>query len=125
MHKVDGHIKVVYHKRGISDHGFRFAKSNEKAENPYSRFVAPTVASWYTMKGTDVPSKRLRAYLERYKYGKQQFPLMDNVFLQQVDKHKPDWYPCSRRKTWSDRTEPRLHRTHSVRPFSYNGIKIL
>ncbi|MDX1452451.1 MAG: NPP1 family protein, partial [Oleiphilaceae bacterium] len=36
----NGHLKIVYHKDGILTHAFRFAKTNEYAENPYGAFVA-------------------------------------------------------------------------------------
>lgn len=89
----NGHLKVVYHKDGLLTHAFRFAKSNEYAENAYNRFVTPVIVSWYEMQGDDVDNNTLREKLNRYNYGSATLPIKDSRFLINLNKFKPHTYP--------------------------------
>lgn len=90
----DGHLKIVYHKDGVGTHSMRFADSGEVAENPYGRFVAPTIISWYELKGDGVTNDQLRAKLNAYDYGSATIPLKDSNFLTNLNTYKPSSYPA-------------------------------
>ncbi|WP_144395270.1 NPP1 family protein [Pleionea sediminis] len=87
------HIKVVYHKDGVTTHAFRFAKSNESAENSYGHFVTPPIISWMFMKGDGVSNAELRNKLNTYNYGSATIPLKDSNFLTNLNRFKPSSYP--------------------------------
>lgn len=89
----NGHLKFVYHKDGASTHAFRFAKSDETAENPYGVFVTPTIISWHTMTGDTVDNATLRSNLNSYDYGSAVVPLKDSTFLDNLNTYKPSGYP--------------------------------
>ncbi|CAK4755102.1 unnamed protein product, partial [Aphanomyces euteiches] len=85
----DGHLKFVYHKDGANTRCFRFAKTDEVAENPVGTFVLPTVASWYSMKGDGLDNANLRNKLNTYDYGLASLPTKDRAFLSNLNKFKP------------------------------------
>ncbi|ALU42636.1 NPP1 family protein [Pseudoalteromonas rubra] len=89
----NGHLKIVYHKDGILTHAFRFAKSNEVAENGYNRFVTPNIISWYTMSGDGIDNQGLRNKLNLYDYGSATLPVKDSRFLTNLNRFKPSGYP--------------------------------
>jgi hypothetical protein len=89
----NGHLKIVYHKDGVSTHAMRFASSGETAENPYGAFVTPTIISWYTMTGDGVDNATLRSDLDTYDYGSAVVPLKDSNFLDNLNTYKPSGYP--------------------------------
>ncbi|OCQ19988.1 sugar-binding protein [Pseudoalteromonas luteoviolacea] len=89
----NGHLKIVYHKDGILTHAFRFAKSNEVAENHYNRFVTPNIISWYTMQGDGVSNQTLRTKLNQYDYGSATLPVKDSRFLHNLNRFKPANFP--------------------------------
>ncbi|KZN58875.1 NPP1 family protein [Pseudoalteromonas luteoviolacea] len=89
----NGHLKIVYHKDGILTHAFRFAKSNEVAENNYNRFVTPNIISWYAMQGNGVSNQTLRAKLNQYDYGSATLPVKDSRFLYNLNRFKPANFP--------------------------------
>ncbi|CAK4665043.1 hypothetical protein LEN26_000460 [Aphanomyces euteiches] len=91
--KQAGHLKFVYHKDGASTRCFRFAKTDEVAENPVGTFVLPTVASLYTMKGDGIDNAGLRNKLNTYDYGSATLPTKDGVFLSNLNKGKPTTFP--------------------------------
>ena len=81
------HPKVVYHKDGAGTHAFRFAKNNESAENPYGRFVTPTIISWNNV------SANIRNGLDSFDYGKATIPMKSSNFLSNINRFKPSGYP--------------------------------
>ncbi|MCG7533835.1 NPP1 family protein [Pseudoalteromonas sp. OOF1S-7] len=89
----NGHLKIVYHKDGILTHAFRFAKSNEVAENDYNRFVTPAIISWYEMSGDGITNQGLRDKLNQYDYGSATLPVKDSRFLTNLNRFKPSGYP--------------------------------
>ncbi|TMP38021.1 NPP1 family protein [Pseudoalteromonas rubra] len=89
----NGHLKIVYHKDGILTHAFRFAKSNEAAENGYNRFVTPAIISWYEMSGDGIDNQGLRDKLNQYDYGSATLPVKDSRFLTNLNRFKPTGYP--------------------------------
>ncbi|CAG8999419.1 MAG: hypothetical protein CENE_01393 [Candidatus Celerinatantimonas neptuna] len=91
--KQNGHLKFVYHKDGVLTHAFRFAKSNEVAENSYGTFVTPVIVSWYTMYGDGVSNQTLRNHLNAYDYGNAIMPIKDSNFLTNLNKFKPSGFP--------------------------------
>ncbi|CAK4709985.1 unnamed protein product [Aphanomyces euteiches] len=91
--KQDGHLKFVYHKDGASTRCFRFAKTDEVAENPVGTFVFPTVASWYSIKGDGLDNANLRNKLNTYDYGSASLPTKDGAFLSNLNKFKPLTFP--------------------------------
>jgi hypothetical protein len=92
---IDGHPKFVYHKEGVHEHTLRPAKSYERAENPYRRFVTPTIASWYTMKGDNLTNEQLRKTFTSFDYGSEEVHLanVDGRFLAIFNLFKPKEYP--------------------------------
>ncbi|TMW58390.1 hypothetical protein Poli38472_009949 [Pythium oligandrum] len=89
----DGHLKFVYHKDGVQTRCFRFAKTNEAAENPQKTFVLPTVVSWYTMKGDGIDNADLRSKFNGYDFGSAHNPIKDGDFLPNLNEGKPTSYP--------------------------------
>jgi len=89
----NGHMKIVYHKDGVSTHAMRFASSGEVAENPYGQFVTPTITSWYQLKGDGVTNEQMRIKLNSFDYGSATIPLKDSNFLTNLNKYKPSSYP--------------------------------
>lgn len=87
------HPKIVYHKDGPGTHAFRFAKDNESAENPYGRFVTPTLTSWYNVTGDAVSNTEMRTRLNNFDYGKATIPLKSSNFLTNINRFKPSGYP--------------------------------
>lgn len=88
-----GHLKIVYHKDGVSTHAMRFAKSGETAENPYGQFVTPAIVSWYEVKGDGLGNEAMRNKLNAFDYGSATIPLRDNNFLTNLNTYKPADYP--------------------------------
>ncbi|PLK50574.1 NPP1 family protein [Uliginosibacterium sp. TH139] len=88
-----GHVKIVYHKDGVSTHALRFASSGEAAENSYGSFVAPQIISWYALKGDGVSNATMRANLNSFDYGSASIPLKDSNFLSNLNTYKPASYP--------------------------------
>ncbi len=89
----NGHLKIVYHKDGITTHAFRFAKNNEYAENPYGSFLTPTIVSWYQMEGDGLSNADMRSRLNTYDYGSATLPIKDSKFLNNINNGKPSSYP--------------------------------
>ncbi|MFE8073370.1 NPP1 family protein [Marinobacteraceae bacterium S3BR75-40.1] len=89
----NGHLKIVYHKDGLLTHAFRFAKSNEYAENPYGAFLTPTIVSWYAMVGDGLSNAEMRARLNSFDYGSANLPIKDSNFLNNINAGKPAGYP--------------------------------
>ena len=89
----NGHLKIVYHKDGITTHAFRFAKSNEVAENPYGSFVTPTIISWYELEGDGVTNQEMRNLLNSYDYGSATIPMKDSNFVRNINDYLPSGYP--------------------------------
>lgn len=87
------HIRVVYHKDGVSTHAMRFASSTEAAENPYYEFVTPPVTSWYQIHGDSKTNAQMRALLNSFDYGSATIPLKDSNFLDNLNRFKPASYP--------------------------------
>lgn len=88
----NGHMKVVYHK-DAGTHLLRFAKSNETAENPYGKFVSPTLVSWFSFTGDGLDNATMRAKLNSFNYGAANLPVNDNHFLGKLNAAKPSTYP--------------------------------
>ncbi|OZG75454.1 sugar-binding protein [Hahella sp. CCB-MM4] len=89
----NGHLKIVYHKDGITTHAFRFAKSNEYAENPYGSFLTPTIISWYQVTGDGLSNEEMRNRLNSYDYGSATIPMKDSNFLNNINDYRPSGYP--------------------------------
>ena len=89
----NGHLKIVYHKDGITTHALRFAKSNEYAENPYGSFLTPTITSWYQLYGDGLNNQQMRNKLNSYNYGSATIPMKDSNFLSNVNNNLPSGYP--------------------------------
>jgi len=89
----NGHIKIVYHKESGNSHVFRWAKTDEDAENPYGYFVTPTIVSWYEMTGDNVSNATLRNDLNTYDYGDANFATNDSHFLSNLNAGLPSGYP--------------------------------
>ena len=89
----NGHLKIVYHKDGVTTHAFRFAKSNEYAENPYGSFLTPTIASWYRMSGDGLSNSQMFSRLNSFDYGSANLPIKDSNFLNNINNGKPSGYP--------------------------------
>ncbi len=89
----NGHLKIVYHKDGVTTHAFRFAKSNEYAENPYGSFLTPTIVSWYQMVGDGLSNQQMRSRLNSFDYGSANLPVKDSNFLNNINNGKPSGYP--------------------------------
>ena len=91
----NGHMKVVYHKdeRGGGTHALRFAKIDEKAENPYGRFVTPTLISWDVLYGDGLDNRTMRDKLNSFDYGDAIIPCKDSNFLDKLNRFKPPGYP--------------------------------
>ncbi|MCW8331038.1 NPP1 family protein [Photobacterium sp. SDRW27] len=87
------HVKFVYHKEGGLTHALRFAKNNEIAENPYGRFVTPTITSWYELTGDFLSNLEMRNKLNSFDYGSATIPLKDSNFRTNLNKFKPSGYP--------------------------------
>jgi len=89
----NGHLKIVYHKDGVTTHALRFAKSNEVAENPYGSFLTPTIISWYQVTGDGLSNSEMRSRLNSYDYGSASIPMKDSNFLNNINTGKPSGYP--------------------------------
>jgi hypothetical protein len=59
----------VHHRALVQTNSFRFVRSGEKAENPYGKFVTPTIVSWYIMKGDNISNSRPRKKFYTINYG--------------------------------------------------------
>lgn len=90
----DGHLKIVYHKDGGLTHAFRFAKTDEYAENPYGSFMTPTIISWYALEGDGVSNAEMRNKLNTYDYGSATIPMKDSNFLNNLNNNLPSGYPA-------------------------------
>ncbi|MFV1873602.1 MAG: NPP1 family protein [Oleiphilus sp.] len=86
-------LKIVYHKDGVTTHAFRFAKTNEYAENPYGSFITPTIVSWYEMEGDGLSNSQMRSRLNSFDYGSAVLPVKDSKFLNNINNGKPASYP--------------------------------
>jgi hypothetical protein len=91
--RENGHVKFVYHKDGVLTHALRFASSSEAAENPYGRFDAPTIVSWYTLRGATLDNASMRSRLNAFNYGSATIPLKDSHFLTNLNTYRPSGYP--------------------------------
>ncbi len=87
------HLKVVYHKDGVGTHVFRFAKTDEDAENPYGYFVTPTIASWYVLTGDNISNSTMRELMNEADYGNANLSVSDDHFLDNLTEAKPSSYP--------------------------------
>lgn len=90
----NGHLKIVYHKDGVSTHAMRFASSGEVAENPYGAFVTPAIASWFSLYGDGVSNQAMRDLLNTYDYGSAHLPVRDDTFYGEVNEFRPSGYPA-------------------------------
>ncbi|MFK0572600.1 NPP1 family protein [Endozoicomonas sp.] len=88
-----GHLKIVYHKDGGLTHALRFAKRNEKAENPYGKFVTPPLVSWEKLRGDGLDNGGMIARLNAFDYDSATIPLKDDNFLHNLNRFKPSGYP--------------------------------
>lgn len=88
-----GHVKIVYHKDGVTTHALRMAKPGEVAENSYGQFVTPTIISWYEMRGDGLTNEQMRNKLNAYDYGSATIPLRDSNFLTNLNTFRPAGYP--------------------------------
>lgn len=88
-----GHVKIVYHKDGVSTHAMRFAKIGEVAENAYGQFVTPPIVSWPVLWGDGLSNAQMRAKLNTFDYGSATIPLKDSNFLSNLNTYKPASYP--------------------------------
>ena len=91
--RVNGHVKFVYHKDGVSTHALRFASSSEPPENPYGQFLMPNITSWYELVGDGVSNAQMRSLLNGFDYGSATIPLKDSNFLGNLNTYKPAGYP--------------------------------
>jgi hypothetical protein len=93
----NGHMKIVYHKDeglGGGTHAMRFATRNDnRAENPYHRFVTPTIVSWDNLHGDSLDNQTMRSKLNRFNYGKAVLPCTDQKFYYNLNRFKPSNYP--------------------------------
>ncbi|WP_233402858.1 NPP1 family protein [Marinomonas transparens] len=89
----EGHLQIVYHKEGVGSHALRFAKTAEQAENPYGRFVTPTIISWYEFAGEGWNNLVMRTLLDGYDYGSANLPTRESSFLGNLNEFKPATYP--------------------------------
>jgi hypothetical protein len=89
----NGHLKIVYHKDGGSSHAFRFAGAHEPAENPYGRFVTPTIISWYEFTGDGWNNMVMRNLLTSFNYNKANLPVRESSFISEMNKYKPGSFP--------------------------------
>ncbi|NES23353.1 MAG: sugar-binding protein [Symploca sp. SIO3E6] len=89
----NGHMKVVYHKHNVRTHVFRFASRNERAENPYRRFVTPTIVSWYSIVGDGINNYEMRRRLNSFNYGDANLQIVDRNFVNKLNQFKPSEYP--------------------------------
>lgn len=81
------HVKIVYHKDGALTHAFRFAKRNEKAENPKGGWHLPTLVSWSRM------NKNLQDKFNKLNLGKATVVFNNSNFRRQLNNAKPEEYP--------------------------------
>lgn len=88
-----GHVKIVYHKDGVTTHALRMAGASETAENGYGQFVTPTIISWYELRGDGLSNEQMRNKLNAYDYGSATIPLRDNNFLTNLNTYRPAGYP--------------------------------
>lgn len=89
----DGHVKIVYHKDGVTTHAMRFAGAGEAAENAYGTFVIPNLVSWQTLWGDGLSNAQMRAKLNAFDFGSATIPLRDDNFLGNLNGSKPSGYP--------------------------------
>ena len=89
----NGHLKIVYHKDGVTTHAMRFASSGEAAENAYGSFVSPAIISWMALKGDSLNNAQMRDKLNAFNYGSATIPLKDSNFLNNLNTYKPSEYP--------------------------------
>jgi len=89
----NGHLKIVYHKDGVTTHALRFATNGETAENAYGSFVTPAITSWMALKGDGLNNAQMRAKLNAFNYGSATIPLKDSNFLSNLNTYKPGDYP--------------------------------
>jgi len=92
------HPKVVYnsdllYSLPVNTHAFRFARSNEKAENPAGAFVMPPLATWDFMAGEGAwNNQKMKATANAIDTFSMK--VTDTQFLKQVNNpRKPDGYP--------------------------------
>jgi hypothetical protein len=88
-----GHVKIVYHKDGVTTHAMRMAGATEVAENGYGQFVTPTIVSWYELHGDGISNEQMRNKLNAYDYGSATIPLRDSNFLTNLNTFRPSGYP--------------------------------
>lgn len=89
----NGHMKIVYHREGLRTHSLRFADPGEVAENPYGAFVTPTLISWDNLIGDGICNEKMREKLNSFNYGEATIPLIDMIFLMNLNSFKPEGYP--------------------------------
>eukprot|EP00924_Labyrinthula_sp_SR-Ha-C_P010776 maker-scaffold_35-snap-gene-1.49-mRNA-1 protein AED:0.01 eAED:0.01 QI:376/1/1/1/1/1/2/229/249 len=90
----NGHVKIVYHKDGLSTHSFRFANSNEVAENPYGTFVTPKILNWVYGSSAYMQPSDFRNKLNSFSYGKASFKIKDSEWLTYINQYRPSGYPA-------------------------------
>lgn len=88
------HVKIVYHKDGVTTHAMRFASSTEVAENGYGQFVAPAIVSWTTVRGDGLSNADMRARLNSYNFGSATIPMRDDNFLNNLNTYRPAGFPA-------------------------------
>lgn len=89
----NGHLKIAYHKDGVSTHVFRWAMDNEIAENPYGYWVTPEIVSWYHFTGDGISNSTMRNTMNGFDYGDANMPVTDSHFLSNLNEAKPASYP--------------------------------
>lgn len=87
------HAKIVYHQDGGLTHALRFADPGEEAENPYGRFVTPTLISWFELVGDGVSNEVMRGRLNTFDYGAAAIPMKDINFYNNLNRFKPSDFP--------------------------------
>jgi len=90
----NGHVKIIYHKDGVTTHAMRMASATEVAENGYGQFVTPTIVSWYEVRGDGLSNEQMRSRLNSYDYGSATIPMRDNNFLNNLNNYRPSGYPA-------------------------------
>lgn len=94
----NGHVKFLYYNDSTSTLALQFAEENVKPKNPYGKFVTPTIVSWKEMKYDafhpfSVSNADIRSYLNKNNYGDVVFSEKDSVFLDNLNRFKPQTFP--------------------------------
>lgn len=90
---MENHVKISYHKSGVSTHSFRFAHSNEKPQNARNQWFTPTLVTWDMMKSDYVTNKELKEKFNQHSFGEANCSFNDRNFLDRIRKNPPNDYP--------------------------------